>query len=306
MCRTFRSTSKLPPLHAALNCVSFSKQFLKFKCFDVKNRGTHHSYPAVMPLWWGSSVRPKHSLKRMLNIAVEMIPCQMYLALIKTEELLPLLDILANKVKVIRRLRELLTTNLPPGTFPVKVAIPVVPTISVLVTFTKFEELQPLDEFSTPPLSPRVAGNESPKIMMQLPPGSLISISVLVGLYTENMDMHMRLIVNDPDSILNSLTREIKEVGPDGKEVTKLVPAVSDEIKDALLINIRRRMTLQPLKIQADIEMKCFQMDWVLHIKAGMRKAEAAGNEDCPVKMIALHIAGPLNLRASPRVRGIY
>ncbi|PHT58327.1 Pentatricopeptide repeat-containing protein, mitochondrial [Capsicum baccatum] len=36
-------------------------------------------------------------------------------------ELLPLLDILANKVKAVRRLRELLTTKLPPGTFPVKV-----------------------------------------------------------------------------------------------------------------------------------------------------------------------------------------
>ncbi|XP_044461579.1 ankyrin repeat domain-containing protein 13C-like isoform X2 [Mangifera indica] len=39
---------------------------------------------------------------------------------LKTEELLPLLDILANKVKAVRRLRELLTTKLPPGTFPVK------------------------------------------------------------------------------------------------------------------------------------------------------------------------------------------
>ncbi|KAJ6857858.1 hypothetical protein NC652_040390 [Populus alba x Populus x berolinensis] len=39
---------------------------------------------------------------------------------LKTEELLPLLDILANKVKAIRRLRELLTTKLPLGTFPVK------------------------------------------------------------------------------------------------------------------------------------------------------------------------------------------
>ncbi|XP_058095033.1 uncharacterized protein LOC131240664 isoform X2 [Magnolia sinica] len=37
-----------------------------------------------------------------------------------TDELLPMLDILANKVKAIRRLRELLTTKLPPGTFPVK------------------------------------------------------------------------------------------------------------------------------------------------------------------------------------------
>lgn len=40
---------------------------------------------------------------------------------LRTEELLPLLDILANKVKAVRRLRELLTTKLPPGTFPVKV-----------------------------------------------------------------------------------------------------------------------------------------------------------------------------------------
>lgn len=43
---------------------------------------------------------------------------------LQTEELLPLLDILANKVKAIRRLRELLTTKLPMGTFPVKVCLP--------------------------------------------------------------------------------------------------------------------------------------------------------------------------------------
>ncbi|GMH11300.1 hypothetical protein Nepgr_013141 [Nepenthes gracilis] len=73
---------------------------------------------------------------------------------LKTEELLPLLDILANKVKAVRRLRELLTTKLPHGTFPVKVAIPIVPTIRVIVTFAKFEELQPTDEFSTPLSSP--------------------------------------------------------------------------------------------------------------------------------------------------------
>ncbi|TYG98796.1 hypothetical protein ES288_A10G145300v1 [Gossypium darwinii] len=82
---------------------------------------------------------------------------------LQTEELLPLLDILANKVKAIRRLRELLTTKLPAGTFPVKVAIPVIPTIRVLVTFTKFEELQPVDEFSTPPSSP-TTGRESPAV----------------------------------------------------------------------------------------------------------------------------------------------
>lgn len=46
-----------------------------------------------------------------------------------------------------------------------------------------------------------------------------------------------------------------------------MVPAISEEVKDALVKNIRRRMTPQPLKIRADIEMKCFQFDGVLHIK---------------------------------------
>jgi len=35
-----------------------------------------------------------------------------------------------------------------------QIAIPIVPTIRVLITFTKFEELQPSDEFSTPLSSP--------------------------------------------------------------------------------------------------------------------------------------------------------
>ncbi|GAB2214624.1 hypothetical protein Drorol1_Dr00018981 [Drosera rotundifolia] len=94
-----------------------------------------------------------------------------------------------------------------------------------------------------------------------------------------------KLIVADPDAILDSLTYEVKELGPDGQEVTKVVPAVTPEIKDALVKNIRRRMTPQPLKIRADIEMKCFQFDGVLHIKEAMRKVEAVGSNDCPVKI---------------------
>ncbi|KAH6837363.1 Eukaryotic translation initiation factor 2 subunit 1 [Perilla frutescens var. hirtella] len=94
-----------------------------------------------------------------------------------------------------------------------------------------------------------------------------------------------KVMVNDPNSVLDSLTREVIEVGPDGQEVKKVVPAITDEVKDALVKNIRRRMTPQPLKIRADIEMKCFQFDGVLHIKEAMYKAEAAGNDDCPVKI---------------------
>ncbi|KAJ6830694.1 eukaryotic translation initiation factor 2 subunit alpha-like protein [Iris pallida] len=94
-----------------------------------------------------------------------------------------------------------------------------------------------------------------------------------------------KVIVTDPDSVLDGLTREVKEVGPDGQEVTKVVPALTEEVKDSLVKNIRRRMTPQPLKIRADIEMKCFQFDGVIHIKEAMKKAEASGNEDCPVKI---------------------
>ncbi|ONL97032.1 Eukaryotic translation initiation factor 2 subunit alpha [Zea mays] len=68
-------------------------------------------------------------------------------------------------------------------------------------------------------------------------------------------------------------------------QVAKVVPAVTPEVKDSLVKNIRRRMTPQPLKIRADIEMKCFQFDGVLHIKQAMKKAEAAGNDNCPVKI---------------------
>lgn len=46
-----------------------------------------------------------------------------------------------------------------------------------------------------------------------------------------------------------------------------MVPALSEEARDALVKTIMRRMTPQPLKIRADIEMKCFGFDGVLHIK---------------------------------------
>ncbi|CAK9205797.1 unnamed protein product [Sphagnum troendelagicum] len=94
-----------------------------------------------------------------------------------------------------------------------------------------------------------------------------------------------KLIVTDPDSVLGGLTKEVKEEGPDGQETIKVVPAMTDEVKDALIKNIKRRMTPQPLKIRADIELKCFQYDGVLHIKDAMRRAEEAGTQECPVKI---------------------
>ncbi|KAF9618338.1 hypothetical protein IFM89_000973 [Coptis chinensis] len=72
-----------------------------------------------------------------------------------------------------------------------------------------------------------------------------------------------KLIVNDPDSILNSLTREIKEVGPDGKEVTKLVPAV---LFAQILVVVALNTSI------------------LLHF-AVPRNENFFGNEDYPVKM---------------------
>ncbi|OAY76763.1 Ankyrin repeat domain-containing protein 13C-B, partial [Ananas comosus] len=75
---------------------------------------------------------------------------------LKVEEIMPLLDILSSKVKAVRRLREFLTTKFPPGTFPVKIAIPVVPTVRVVITFTKYVPLQQPEQFFTPLSSPRL------------------------------------------------------------------------------------------------------------------------------------------------------
>lgn len=60
---------------------------------------------------------------------------------------------------------------------------------------------------------------------------------------------------------------------------------LSEAVMDGLMKNIKRRMTPQPVKIRADVEMTCFQYDGIEHIKSAIRAAEASGTEDCPVKM---------------------
>lgn len=42
---------------------------------------------------------------------------------------------------------------------------------------------------------------------------------------------------------------------------------LTDEVKDAIMKNIRRRMTPQPVKIRADVELTCFSYDGILHIQ---------------------------------------
>lgn len=88
---------------------------------------------------------------------------------LSVDEFLPLLDILATRVRAVRRLRELLTTKFPTGTFPVKVAIPVVPTVRVVITFNKFVPLVEPEEFFTPMSSPSLLASPGPGSIMPKP-----------------------------------------------------------------------------------------------------------------------------------------
>lgn len=58
-----------------------------------------------------------------------------------------------------------------------------------------------------------------------------------------------------------------------------------EDVLEALMKNIRRRMTPQPVKFRADVEMTCFHYGGIEHIKSAMRAAEAVGTELCPIKM---------------------
>ncbi|KAL6544728.1 hypothetical protein OROMI_023590 [Orobanche minor] len=106
-----------------------------------------------------------------------------------TDELLPLLDILGNKIKAVKRLREVLTTTFPPGTFPVKVSIPVVPTVRVVITFTKFVELkQPTEHFYTPLSSPR----QFPNVKDEIPSGGDDKSNHFTWLMGGSSDRHVQ------------------------------------------------------------------------------------------------------------------
>jgi translation initiation factor 2 subunit 1 len=88
-----------------------------------------------------------------------------------------------------------------------------------------------------------------------------------------------RLMVTDAeaDAVFKRLEDEVHGGGP--------IPVLTASAKDGILKNVRRRLTPQPIKIRADVEMTCFSYDGVEHIKAAMRAAQGCGTEECEVKM---------------------
>lgn len=97
----------------------------------------------------------------------------------------------------------------------------------------------------------------------------------LYRIFGHAFDAFKLTVADDGEAIIKRLEEE------HGGPLEVLTPAVRDQ----LLKNIKRRMTPQPLKIRADVEMTCFAYDGIERIKEAMRAAEASSTEECPIKM---------------------
>lgn len=60
---------------------------------------------------------------------------------------------------------------------------------------------------------------------------------------------------------------------------------ITPEILSALRTHIRRRLTPQPIKIRADIEVTCFTYEGIEAIRSALKAAQDVGSEDVPVKV---------------------
>jgi len=60
---------------------------------------------------------------------------------------------------------------------------------------------------------------------------------------------------------------------------------MSDELKDAVVKNIARRLTPQPVKVRADVEITCFQYEGIDAIKKALIKGEATSTKDASIKI---------------------
>ena len=60
---------------------------------------------------------------------------------------------------------------------------------------------------------------------------------------------------------------------------------LTPEVRDALIKDIKRRMTPVPLKIRADIELTCFHYDGILHIQEAIRCGERMSTPECTVQI---------------------
>ncbi|EFN54994.1 hypothetical protein CHLNCDRAFT_134805 [Chlorella variabilis] len=60
---------------------------------------------------------------------------------------------------------------------------------------------------------------------------------------------------------------------------------LTQAVQEGIMVNIRRRLTPQAIKVRADVEMTCFAYEGVEQIKEAMRVAQRCGSQACPVSM---------------------
>jgi translation initiation factor 2 subunit 1 len=77
-----------------------------------------------------------------------------------------------------------------------------------------------------------------------------------------------------PVSYVNSESEKVFE----GLEIV-------ESTREELLNNIKRRLTPQPIKIRADIEVTCFDYEGIDAIKAAFKEAEAVSLPDVPIRV---------------------
>jgi len=77
-----------------------------------------------------------------------------------------------------------------------------------------------------------------------------------------------KLIVQEPDKVLAPYAEHMTE-----------------QVKEALLTNINRRLTPMPVRLRADIEVTCFGYEGIHAIKSALLKGQEVGGEDMPIKI---------------------
>eukprot|EP00126_Sphaerothecum_destruens_P004936 Sdes_comp18458_c0_seq1m8424 len=75
-----------------------------------------------------------------------------------------------------------------------------------------------------------------------------------------------KLAISDPDSIFTGID-------------------IDDFTRKALLSNIHRRLTPQPVKIRGDIEVSCYNYEGIDAVIAALRAGQEFSNEDMPIKI---------------------
>ena len=69
------------------------------------------------------------------------------------------------------------------------------------------------------------------------------------------------------------------------EDIFEGLPNLSEETKEDILVNIKRKLAPQPMKIRSDIEITCFTYEGVDAIKEALLLGESVGSADFPVKI---------------------